>query len=371
MAVDNGRLITLDDYGTLRSWSADNTGLTDPKTGDAGFTGSSTIADIAAGGGRLAVVSMSGYNFKMFDSNTLALITTLPAAAYPESVGVAPNGTIVGTTMFGGTDPNTTKSFWYYDPATGANTGSAPQPGGWGAYSEQAGGVAFNLTGTMAYTLANTYDKGYYILAASLATPAARTVKVAVTNPARYGYATKFTVTGTPNTVAALTIHNNGTGANTTVNVTIGSTGIAAYSRVLPYSGTATATIAAGVTHTGFTSTAAAYRVPSLMRVAMSKPAKVVSGIYYYARPTYARQSAAITAPRYGRAVYANLYRMKIGSRTWAHVQSAVLHTASTGAAYSYMARMAKGYYYKITYTFKGDTLNGASVGTTKVFRLS
>jgi hypothetical protein len=35
------------------------------------------------------------------------------------------------------------------------------------------------------------------------------------------------------------------------------------------------------------------------------------------------------------------------------------------------MARMAKGYYYKITYTFKGDTLNGASVGTTKVFRLS
>jgi hypothetical protein len=370
MAVDNGRLITLDDSGTLRSWSADNTGLTDPKTGDAGFTGSSTVADIAAGGGRLAVVSMTGYNFQMFNSNTLALITTLPAAAYPESVGVAPNGTIVGTTMFGGTDPNTTKSFWFYDPATGVNTGSAPQPGGWGAYSEQAGGVAFNGTGTIAYTLANTYDKGYYILAASLVTPASRTVKVAVTNPARYGYATKFSVTGTPNTVAAVTIHNNGTGANTTVNVAIGSTGIATYYRALPYSGTVTATVAADVTHTGFTS-AAAYRVPSLMTVSMSKPAKIVSGIYYYVRATSAKQTAAIKAAMNGRAVYANLYRMRVGSRTWARVQTAVLLTTSTGAVYTYMALMAKGYYYKITYTFKGDTLNGASAGATKTFRLS
>ena len=247
----------------------------------------------------------------------------------------------------------------------------APQPGGWGAYREQAGGVAINRSGTIAYTLANTYDKGYYILAASLGTPTPRTVRVAVTNPARYGYATKFTVIGTPSTVAALTIHNNGTGANTRVNVAIGSTGVAAYSRVLTYSGTAAATIAADLTHTGYASAAVAYRVPSLMTVSMSKPAKLVRGVYYYARATYARQIAAIRAVANGRAVYAYLYRVKIGSHTWAHIQSAVLHTTSTGAVYTYMASMSKGYYYKITYSFRGDTYNGASTGTTKVFRLS
>jgi hypothetical protein len=107
------------------------------------------------------------------------------------------------------------------------------------------------------------------------------------------------------------------------------------------------------------------------MTVSMSKPAKLVRGVYYYARATYARQIATIRASAYGRAVYANLYRVKIGSHTWAHIQSAVLHTASTGAVYSYMASMSKGYYYKITYAFKGDAYNGASTGTTKVFRLS
>jgi hypothetical protein len=223
----------------------------------------------------------------------------------------------------------------------------------------------------VAYTVANTYSKGYFILAASLGTPTPRTVTVAVTNPARYGYATKFTVTGTPSTVAVLTIHNNGSGVNTNVNVAIGSTGIAAYSRVLPYSGTATATIAADLTHTGYTSATVAYRVPSLMTVTMSKPAKIASGIYYYAKPPNARQTAAVKAPVYSRAVYVDLYRVKIGSHTWAHIQAGVLHTTSAGAVYTYMGSMTKGYYYRVTYTFKGDTLNGASAGTTKVFRLS
>jgi hypothetical protein len=49
------------------------------------------------------------------------------------------------------------------------------------------------------------------------------------------------------------------------------------------------------------------------------------------------------------RAVYVKLNRMKVCSRTWALVQSAVLLTTSTGAIYTYMALMAKGYYYKIT----------------------
>lgn len=370
MVVDHGRLITLDDQGTLRSWAADNTGLSDPKTGDAGFTGSSSIEDIAAGGGRLAIVSINGYNFQMFDSKTLALIATLPAAAYPASVGIARDGTIVGTTNYGGNDPRTTKSFWYYDPATAANIGSAPQPGGWGAYSEQPGGVAFNSTGTVAYTLANTYNGGYYILAAWIGTLTPRAVKVAVTNPARYGFTTKFTVTGVPHTIAALTIHDNGTGVNTTVQVVIGSTGIAAYYRVLPYSGTATARIAPDLIHTVYRSPTVAYRVPSLMTVTMSKPTSVTPGVYHYSQSTDAEQTDVIKAPIPGRAVYVNLYRVKIGSHNWVRIHSDVLRTDSLGAVYGSMQSMIKGYYYKISYVFKGDSFNGPSANMTKAFRL-
>ncbi len=367
LAGDNGRLVSLDDHGTLRSWAADSTGLSGLITGDAGFTGSSSIQDIAAGGGRIAIVQMSGYDFQLFDGATLKAITTLPAAAYPTSVGFSPDGsTLVGSTKFGFGN-----AFWMYDAATAATTHKAAYPAAPANVDTQPGGIAFNAAGTVAYTLGSQGNNGttnYYIVATGTGTPLSSSVSVIVTNPTRYGYATTFTVRGTARTTARVTVHSNGTGQDRTYAVAITSVGTAILKLVLPYSGTATATISGDATHAGYTSRTIAYRVPAAITVVMSRPHKIVSGIYYYAKPSYARQTIRVAAPALGRAVGTSL--MRLSGRRWVRVMSVTIHTSGSGYAATYLISALKGVTYKITYAFAGDSFSGSATGSTRPFRL-
>jgi hypothetical protein len=315
-------------------------------------------------------LSDSGYAFAMFDSTTLTKLANLPADAYPESVGVSPDGTLVGTTEFGGSQPDTTSSFWFYSPTTASLLRTSAQPGGWGSFSETKAGVAFNASGTVAYTLASTYDQGYYLIASVVAAPQANAVSVAVTSPSRYGLPTRFQITGTPSSTARLTVHDNGSGHDTTLTVTLGASGVATVWGALHYSGTVRATVDGDLTHAGFASATSSFRVPSRLTVTMSRPSKVSNHVYIYAKAPNARQLVNLAGPVYRRAVVVVLYQKKPG-RAWSRHQTLTVHTDQYGRAFTYMRSMARGLVYRVAYRFAGDSFNGPSSGVTQMFRLA
>jgi YVTN family beta-propeller protein len=368
LTADGERLIALDQDGSLSSWAVDaGTGaLGDKRTGDAGFQ---TWGDIAAGQGRLAITTMSGYKFQMFNASTLAKIADLPAAAYPVSVGIAPDGTIVGSTNFGNDNLNQTNSFWFYDPATADLLRTSPQPGGWGEYTEIPGGVAFNEAGTVVYTLASTYQSGYYIVASSVKAPSSRTVSVSAAGPTRYGLPTRFTVRGTPGSTARLTI-TSWNANDITVTVPIGATGSATYSRVMTHHGSVSAQVGGDLSHSGYASGTASFRVPSAMSVVQSKPLKTVRGILVYKKAKAAKQLVTLRPGDSARGVVVTLYRQKKGKAAWVRVQTGTLYTDGYGRVYTYMAAMVRGYTYRVAYVFRGDSGNTGSGVTTKPFRL-
>jgi hypothetical protein len=229
--------------------------------------------------------------------------------------------------------------------------------------------VAFNEAGTIAYTLASTYQSGYYIVATSVGAPSSRTVSVSAAGPTRYGLPTRFTVRGTPGATARLTI-TSWNANDITVTVPIGATGSATYSRVMTHHGTATAQVAGDLTHSGYVSGTSSYRVPSAMSVVQSKPLKTVRGVLVYKKAKAAKQMVTLRPGDSARAVVVTLYRQKKGRTAWVRVQSGTLITDGYGRVYTYMAAMVRGYSYRVSYYFRGDSGNTGSGVTTKPFRL-
>jgi hypothetical protein len=357
---DSTTLYALDYFGALSAWPVSGATLGTPVTGATGFT---QFPDWAVGGGYIAVTSMSGYKFKLYNATTLAGGADLPATAYPRTVGFTPNG----NTLIGGVQ--NTDTYWMYNPATGQNTSktalAASNQNVWSA----GGGIAFSADGTVAYMIGKEWMNGVYrysLIATTLGTPGTTSASLAVTQATRYGAATTFTVTGTPNATARLDVVSNGTVGH--YNVPLGATGRASLKLTKYYGGKASATVPGDLTHSGFVSSAVTYRVPSLTSVAISKGYKKVHKIVYYHKATKARQTVRVSAGVYYRAVTATLLRQR-GSR-WVKVQTVTLHTTATGYAYTRMTSARTGVSYKVTYKFKGDAYTTPSSGTTKAFRI-
>jgi hypothetical protein len=189
---------------------------------------------------------------------------------------------------------------------------------------------------------------------------------VAVTQATHYGSQTTFTVTGTPNVTARLDVTTINTVGH--YNVHLGSSGKASLKLTKLYGGKVTATVPGDLTHSGFTSSAVTYRVPSRTSVSISKGYKKVNGVVYYHKASQAKQTVRVSAPVYYRAVTVMLRRLSGGH--WVKVQKVTIHTTSSGYAYTYMKAAAKGVSYKVKYTFKGDSLTNRSHATSKVFRI-
>jgi YVTN family beta-propeller protein len=354
-------LYALDYFGGLTAWPVSGAALGTPVTGATGIT---DMPDWAVGGGRIAVTNMNIYGFSTYDGATLAKTSDLAAAAYPRTVAFTPGG----AGLVGGLQNANT--FWTYDPATGQNTRkiglAAANANVWPA----GGGIAFSADGTVAYMIGKewTGDGAYHysLIATTTGTPASTTVSVAVKRATRYGAATTFTVTGTPNATAGVDVVSNGTTSH--YNVALGSTGTALLSLVRLRGGTVTATVPGDLTHSGFVSNHVTYQVPSATKVGMSRGYKTVKGVVYYAKPAKAVQKVRVSAPTLGRAVTATLWRQS--GQHWVKAKTLTLRTTATGYAYTHMTRATRGVSYKVKFTFKGDAFTLASRGTTKVFRI-
>jgi YVTN family beta-propeller protein len=348
------------DFSQLIAWPVSGATLGTPVTASTGVT---QQADWAVGGGRVAVTNMNIYGYSLYDGATLAKIMDLPAAAYPDAVGFTPGG----ATMVGGLQ--NASPFWMFNPATGQNTGKtglAPtNENVWPA----GGGIAFDSSGTVAYMIGKewTGDGTYHysLIATTLGTPGTTKVSVAVTPAPRFGAATTFTVTGTPNATAGVDVLSNGKKSH--YSVPLGSTGHAVLKVTPRYSGTVTATVAGDLTHSGYTSVVP-FRVPSRTTVALSKGHKKVNGIVYYAKVSLAKQRVRVVNPVYGRPVTGTLSRLQGGR--WVKAQSLTIHTTATGYGYTGLTRASRGVSYRVTFTFKGDSWAMRSSATSGVFRI-
>jgi YVTN family beta-propeller protein len=357
---DGSTLYGLDYFGALSAWPVSGAALGTPVTASTGIT---QTPDWAVGGGRVAVTNMNIYGYSLYDGATLAKITDLPAAAYPRTVGFTPSG----AALVGGLQ--NANPFWMFNPETGQNTSKT----GLAAVNENVwpagGGIAYDSSGSVAYMIGRewTGDGAYHysLIATTLGTPGTTSVSVAVTPAARYGAATTFTVTGTPNATAGVDVVSNGKKSH--YNLPLGSTGHAVLKVTPRYSGTVTATVAGDLTHSGFTS-AAPFRVPSRTTVALSKGHKKVNGIVYYAKASLAKQQVRVVNPVYGRAVTATLSRLQ--GRRWVKVQSVTIHTTATGYGYTQLTRASRGVSYRVRFTFKGDSFANRSSATSGVFRI-
>jgi YVTN family beta-propeller protein len=361
LKTDGTTLYSLEYFGDLNAWPLTGSTLGTVVNGPSGIQ---QTPDWAVGGGRIVITNMNIYGYTMFDASTLSKVADLPAAAYPRTVAVTPNGaTIVGGLQNGDV-------FWTFNAATAAATGQTPLAAANTNVWPAGGGVAFSADGSIAYMIGKEWTGDgvyhYSLIAASLGAHSSTSVSVAVTQALRYGAATTVTVTGTPNMTADVAVTSDG--ATTHYNVALGATGRSALKLVKPYSGTITATVPGDFTHTGYLSNAVAYRIPSAMSVAMTKGHKTIRGIVYYAKASYAKQAVRILAPAVGRTVTAILWRAS-GSR-WIKRQVATLRTTSAGYVFTYLVSATKGVSYKITYSFRGDTFNGGNTGTTRVFRI-
>jgi YVTN family beta-propeller protein len=358
---EGSTLYALDYFGALSAWPVSGATLGTPVTGSTGIT---QTPDWAVGGGRVAVTNMNIYGYSLYDGATLAKITDLPAAAYPRTVGFTPGG---GTLVGGLQNAN---AFWMFNPATGQNSGKTGLAGVNENVWPAGGGIAYDSSGSVAYMIGKewTGDGAYHfsLIATTLGTPGTTTVSVAVTPAARYGAATTFTVTGTPNATAGVDVVSGGTKSHH--SVPLGSTGRAVLKLTPRFSGTVTATVPGDLTHSGFTSGVVSFRAPSRTTATISKGHKKVHGIVYYAKASLAKQRVKVVNPVYGRAVTATLSRLQ-GHR-WVKAQSVVIHTTATGFGYTKLTRATKGVSYRVKFTFKGDSFGGRSTATTGVFRI-
>ena len=355
------RLYVLDYFGGLTAWPVSGAVLGTPVTSSTGITGK---PDWAVGGGRIAVTNMDIYGFSMYDGTTLAKTSDLAAAAYPRTVAFTPDG----AGLVGGLQ--NANPFWTYNAATGQNTRKTALAAANANVWPAGGGIAFSPDGTVAYMVGKewTGDGAYHysLIATTTGAPASTTVRVAVTRATRYGAATTFTVTGTPNATARVDLVSNGTPSH--YSVALGSTGTALLKLVRLRGGTVKATVPGDLTHSGFVSSVVTYQVPSKTAVAISKGYKTVKGVVYYAKASKAVQKVRVSAPTRGRAVTATLYRQS--GRRWVKAKSVALQTTDTGLAYTHLTRAVRGVSYKVRFTFKGDAFTLASRGTTKVFRI-
>jgi YVTN family beta-propeller protein len=358
---DGSTLYALDSFGQLTAWPVSGATLGTPVTAATGITG---LPDWAVGGGRLAVTNMNIYGFSLYDGATLAKISDLPAAAYPRTVGFTPGG----AALVGGLQNS--NIYWMFNPATGQNTGKTGLAAGNQNVWAAGGGVAYDSSGSVAYMIGKewTGDGAYHfsLIATTLGTPGTTKVSVAVTPATRFGAATTFTVTGTPNATAGVDVVSNGTTSH--YSVPLGSTGRAVLKVTPRYSGTVTATVAGDLTHSGFRSPAVSFRAPSRTTAAISKGHKKINGVVYYAKVSLAKQQVRVVNPVYGRAVTATLSRLQ-GHR-WVKSQSVTIHTTATGYGYTKLTRATRGVSYRVTFTFKGDAFGTRSSATTGVFRI-
>jgi YVTN family beta-propeller protein len=352
-------LYAMETFGALTAWPVSGATLGTPVAGTTSLT---EFPEWAVGGGYIAVTNMNGYQFTLYDATTLAKIADLPATNYPRTVGFTPNG----ATLIGGVQNANT--YWMYNPATGQNIRKTALADSnvWPA----GGGIAFSADGTVAYMIGMDWTGDgtwhYSLIATTVGTPGTTHASVVVTQATRYGAQTMFTVTGTPNVTARLDVTSNGNIGH--YNVHLGSSGKASLKLTKLYGGKVTATVPGDLTHSGFTSSAVTYRVPSRTSVSISKGYKKVNGVVYYHKASQAKQTVRVSAPVYYRAVTVILRRLNGGH--WVKVQKVTIHTTSSGYGYTYMANAINGVSYRVKYKFKGDSLTNRSHDTTKVFRI-
>lgn len=362
LRADSSRLYALDYFGDLSSWPLSDAGLGTVATAPSGIT--SQNPDWAVGGGRIVITNMGIYGYTLYDASTLSKLADVPATAYPRNVGFSPSG----ATFVGGVQNNDV--LWAFDSTTAQLTGKAALSAADANVWPAGTGVAFSADGSLSYMLGSLWNGDgtyhYSLITGLVGTPQPTSVAVAAVSPTKYGAATTFVVTGTPNRTATVTVTTAGVVKR--YRVALSATGRGVVAPKLLTSGTATATVDGDLTHTGFVSGAVAYRVPSLVQVVMSRGHKTVHGIVYYARPALARQVVRVLAPAGGRAVAVTLWRQS--GRRWIAVMTRTVRTTSTGYAATYLVSGAKAVSYRITYVFRGDARNGKGSGATAVFRI-
>ena len=360
-----GRLYAVDVASSpadLTMWPVTDTTLGTPVVS----TGWS-VSDIVAHGDRLLVASPSAGAFTVLDS-TLSTVATYPAEPYPATGA----WTSDGAHIVGGLAATYGSGFYVYDTASGSTVLKAGIPGlaqVSGFPEVQPRGLALSADDSTAFALAHQYDNDgdhYYLATTTTRTPLASSVSVTATTPARYGLPSTITVRTPGRPGAVVTLSVTADGATRTRSLVTNVSGVAVTTWVSAFTATVRATASGDLTHESATSSAVAFRVPSVMSVAVARGYKTSGGVTYFRKASAAQTAVRVAPYAYGRSVSVTLQR-KSGTR-WVSIQRTTLRLNTLGITGTYMKLVTKGVVYRVAYSFRGDAFNGPSSGVSRPY---
>ena len=359
---------------TLHRWPVTGTDTATPTLGTE-VTGNYTdqIPDFAVYGNQVAIAWGANYGFTLLDATTLDQTGEYPAEPYPHAVAFSPNG----SELVGGLNAPYGNGFYIWNTATGTTTATEeiPSPSGQSSFPEVvSGSVAFAADGTTAVALSEEWtDSGaeYSLVSttpyvAPVLTPTTITLKV--TGPKTYGkpavaqihtraytYVT-VTVTRADSQTVTKQFSTNGAG-NLTVDIT------------MPIDSKVAATTAADSTHKAGASPTVRFTVPSSGKVVQAKGFKTVHGVVWYDKDSQATGGFAITPAVDGRLVIGKFYRLS--GKHWILLATFNGYAGTSGGVVTGERNLTPKVEFKWTYTFRGDSYNTGSSGSSKPFAIA